>query len=254
MRVVLCLLVAALSSSVLAQGKPLPPVVDNSVYVGGTKHNARPSSNDNLNELLGRMEQLQVELQQLRGLVEEQGFSIIQLKKRQNNIYEDLDQRLHAIASETDLKQMADQNVPVVVPEKSLDAVAPVEDSVRERQQYQEAYDTLKNGHNRQAIAAFINLLDAYPNGEYADNSQYWLGEAYTVIKDIESARQALNKLIANYPNSSKVPDALYKLGVIEVGQNNPVKARDYFNKVTLGYPGTTAAHLAEKQLQQLEN
>ncbi len=252
MKIVLCLLLTAISGSVFAEAKPLPPVVDNSVFVGGASYTSKPSSNDTLNEILGRMEQLQVELQQLRGVVEEQAYAITQLKKRQNNIYADLDQRMQNVSSGQNPTQPEAMPVQIAPPVKPADL--PTESSSNEKQQYQDAYDTLRNGHNTKAIADFNAFLSAYPNGEYADNAQYWLGEAYKVVKDVNSAREAFNRLVANYPNSTKVPDALYKLGVIEMDQNNPVKARDYFTKVTVGYPGTTAAHLANKKIQQLAN
>jgi len=117
---------------------------------------------------------------------------------------------------------------------------------------YQTAYETLRNGHNTRAIAAFKSFLIEFPESEYADNSQYWLGEAYKVNRDLESAKAAFTKVVSSYSGSPKVADALLKLGYIELEQNNDVKARDYLTQVTVNYPGTTAAHLATKKLIQL--
>ena len=117
---------------------------------------------------------------------------------------------------------------------------------------YQAAYETLRNGHNTRAIAAFKSFLIEFPESEYADNSQYWLGEAYKVNRDQESAKAAFTKVVTGYSGSPKVADALLKLGYIELEQNNDVKARDYLTQVTVNYPGTTAAHLATKKLIQI--
>jgi tol-pal system protein YbgF len=90
------------------------------------------------------------------------------------------------------------------------------------------------------------------PDGEFADNSQYWLGEAYKVSRKMDVAKQAFLKVVNNYSDSPKVPDALLKLGYIEFEQNNMAKARDYLTQVTVSHPNTTAAHLAAKKLKQM--
>lgn len=259
-------LLLPLCASVSAEPRQLPPVIDNSTYPGGMTATAAPSNNA-IYEVLGRLEQLQHEVQQLRGVVEEQAQIIEDLKSRQKNIYADLDQRLQALGGgvvstepaapvamgqpQTSQILAAPEPEPVAQQQSPAEAEG-VTVTLSEKELYKEAYETLRNGHNTQAIAAFKDLINLYPAGEYADNAQYWLGEAYKVNQDVESARTAFNQLIARYPNSPKVPDALLKLGYIEFDQNNIAKARDYLTQVTVNYPGTTAAHLAAKKLMQL--
>jgi tol-pal system protein YbgF len=254
------LLFLPLCAGVYAEPRALPSVIDKSTYTGGSAYQTGAPSNNALYEVLGRLEQLQLEVQQLRGLVEEQAQTIAALKTRQGNIYSDLDQRLQALS-------VGGQGVGVPLQQRTVTVKAqppvsqpPVPESIRtvkkpsvsEKQLYQAAYDQLRNGHNSQAIASFKALLNDYPSGEYADNSQYWLGEAYKVNQDRDSARTAFTKVVELYPNSPKVPDALLKLGYIEFDQKNITKARDYLTQVTVNYPGTTAAHLAAKKLMKL--
>jgi tol-pal system protein YbgF len=123
-----------------------------------------------------------------------------------------------------------------------------------EKQRYQLAYDALRNGHTAQAITEFNALLSKNPKGEYANNAQYWLGEAYRVNQDVDSARKAFNNVVQNYPGSAKVPDALLKLGIIEIEQKNAAKAREYLTRVTADFPSSTAAHLATKKLLLLDD
>ena len=253
------LLLLPFCANIAAEPKPLPPVIDNSTYPGGSAYAAggKPS-NGALYEVLGRLEQLQSEVQQLRGVVEEQAQIIEELKSRQSNIYSDLDQRLQALSGGSQSPEPPPSKVPVTSSRVTVPAMeqSPPEAKVspaNEKQLYQEAYETLRNGHNTQAIAAFKNLLSQFPAGEYADNAQYWLGEAYKVNQDIESAQAAFNKVVELYPNSPKVPDALLKLGYIEFDQKNLAKARDYLTRVTVNYSGSTAAHLAAKKLMQID-
>lgn len=255
------LLLSVFSAAAFAQPKPLPPVIDNSSYPAGNPLAATGApSNNALYEVLGRLEQMQVEIQQLRGIVEEQAQIIEQLKTKQGHIYSDFDQRLQALSGTglTDVGAPA-VNVPAkraptyVVEQPEAGSIISGKPVLNEKQIYQEAYETLRNGHNTQAIAAFKDLLQQFPTGEYADNAQYWLGEAYKVNQDIESAKVAFTKVVELYPTSPKVPDALLKLGYIELDQNNLAKARDYLTQVSVKYPGTTAAHLASKKILQLD-
>jgi len=124
--------------------------------------------------------------------------------------------------------------------------------SSAEKQEYQQAYNELRNGHTEQSIEQFKVYLSKYPAGVYGDNAQYWLGEAYRVNQDNDSARKAFNDVVEKYPDGAKVPDALLKLGYIEIDQKNLVKAREYLTRVTTDYPKSPAALLAGKKLLKL--
>ena len=219
-------------------------------------------------EVLNRLEQLQVEMQQLRGQVEEQSYTIEQLRKRQQNIYSDFDQRLQLIESggapvseinqemgisqdtaATDLKNQ--EVVQYSTPQPEYPSAAKT--AGNEKQIYNDAYAKLINGQNSQAIILFKQITAEFPDGEYADNAQYWLGEAYNINRDSNSAREAFTKVMVNFPDSPKVPDAMLKLGYLELAQNNVAKGRKYLTDVSLRYPGTTAANLAAEKLKLLD-
>jgi tol-pal system protein YbgF len=254
----------------------LPPVVDNSMYPAGEASAAKPSSPNAVLEMMRRLEQLQAEVQQLTGKVEEQAYLIAEMKKSQSTLYSDFDERMQNLekktegvtssAAESPQAQESSVGSEATVTEPPVAAPAPEvkqapvqkQDAVQatgdEKQQYQQAYEALRNGHTAQAIAEFNTLLGKNPKGEYANNAQYWLGEAYRVNQDMDSARKAFNSVIENYPGSSKVPDALLKLGTIEAEQKNPVKAREYLTRVTTDFPSSTAARLAAKKLLLLDD
>jgi len=263
------LLMLCACSTVYAESRALPPVVDNSIYPGGSAgfSSTAPSANA-MYEVLGRLEQLQLEVQQLRGMVEEQSQTIVDLKKRQGNIYSDLDLRLQELSSKTTRLKSAEsgQKIPAAtavvsvspVVKQSAEDVKPVVNEnkapsiVSEKDRYQAAYEMLRNGHNNRAIKQFKALILASPKGEFADNSQYWLGEAYKVNQNLISAKEAFLKVVTDYVGSPKVPDALLKLGYIEFEMNNMAEARDYLTQITVAHPDTTAAHLAAKKLKQM--
>lgn len=285
----------------------LPPVIDHSSYPpSATPVNPvnSPSSNT-LYELMGRLEQLQNEVQQLTGKVDEQAYRIDELKKHQSTMYSDFDERLQSIENKTngtdqavaetpseavgtddaDAKEgeslapatdstpanesdLADkpvsanesapgsESVPADKPvdnEASKPKPAIVQVSGAEKQEYQQAYNELRNGHTNESIEQFNAYLSKYPTGDYANNAQYWLGEAYRVNQDNNAARKAFNDVIEKYPDGAKVPDALLKLGYIEIDQKNMAKAREYLTRVTTDYPKSPAAQLAAKKLLKLD-
>lgn len=260
------------------RAESLPPVIDNSMYPAGEVSAVRSSSPNALFEMMARLEQLQAEVQQLTGKVEEQANLIAEIKKTQGAMYSDFDERVQSLEQQVEANKPAAaegtqvQEAPVEPEAKAAEpsvatpaatpevkqAPAQKQDTVQasgeEKQQYQQAYDALRNGHTAQAIAEFNALLSKKSKNEFANNAQYWLGEAYRVNQDIDSARKAFNGVIENYPGSSKVPDALLKLGYIEVEQKNTVKAREYLTRVTTDFPSSTAARLAAKKLLLLDD
>ena len=279
------LLMLCASVGVTTQASALP--VNNSGYQGNAGYGAPAAGADSaIFEVLGRLEQLQLEVQQLRGMVEEQSQTIADLERKQGNMYSDLDERMQLLsasgaqagapaAAATDASQapstagtvaapvvepaaaQAAATQPAVAPEPAAEAkpaepATPPAPQANEKQRYQEAYETLRNGHNAQAIKMFEDMQRDYPAGDFSDNAQYWLGEAYKINRDYDKARAAFGKVVSQYPNSSKVPDAMLKLGYIEFEQQNMAKARDYLTRITTSYPDSTAAHLAAKKLAQM--
>ncbi len=250
-------------SSVYAAPRVLPPVVDNSIYPEGAGLSRSAPSANVIYEILGRLEQLQVEVQQLRGVVEEQNHTIANLKKRQGNIYSDLDMRLQELTKVKGQPQNIAGTENYLTPEqtnsvnktkKNASHVKTIVEKlvITDKERYQKAYELLRNGHNNQAISAFNALIADFPASEYADNAQYWIGEAFKANQEMEPAKAAFLKVVMKYAGSPKVPDALLKLGYIEFEEKNMAKARDYFTQITAAHPQTTAAHLAAKKLQQM--
>lgn len=117
---------------------------------------------------------------------------------------------------------------------------------------YRDAFSLLKSGRYDESITAFKNYLAEYPGSEYADNAQYWLGEAYYVTRQFEAAIAEYQKLIQAYPQSSKLTHAQLKLGysLHELGKLD--EAKQQLENLVNAYPGTTTARLAEQRLQQI--
>lgn len=117
---------------------------------------------------------------------------------------------------------------------------------------YREAFGLLKGGQYEQAIAGFTAYLKDYPNGQYADNAQFWIGESYYVLRKFEPAISQYQKLITNYPDSQKQPQALLKIANSFAFLGRKDQATQILNQLKQKYPDSTAARLADESLARL--
>lgn len=125
-------------------------------------------------------------------------------------------------------------------------------DPVRAQDDYQQAFKLLKQSLYDQAIKAFREFLAVHANSEYADNAQYWLGEAYYVTRQYEPALAEYDRLVSQYPESQKLPDALLKIGYSQQELGRLDEAKHTLAEVAQRFPGTTAARLAEDRLASI--
>lgn len=117
---------------------------------------------------------------------------------------------------------------------------------------YRRYYAALRAGNHAYAITGFRNFIKRYPDHDYADNAQYWLGEAFYDRKDYAAALVEFRRVVARYPRGNKVPDALLKIGYCYTSLKEPAKARAALQQIITVYPKGRAAELANTQLAKL--
>jgi len=115
---------------------------------------------------------------------------------------------------------------------------------------YRAAVELVKSGPKDEAVTALRAFLKTYPRHEYADNAQYWLGEAFYAHKDYQHALVEFRATIETYPRGNKVPDALLKVGYCYQALGQIEKARAVLEQVVNLYPKTEPAALAAKRLE----
>ena len=126
----------------------------------------------------------------------------------------------------------------------------PASTAAEEKAAYDQAFQALKELRYADAAGKFQSFLDLYPNSEYSDNAQYWLGESYYVTRNYDIALAAFQNLMDRYPESPKVPDALLKMGYTHYELKQWDSARAALTQVQESYPDTTLARLAESRLR----
>lgn len=233
----------------------------------------RMLSEQRLSDLLLQIQQLQREVQDLRGLVEEQRFL-----QRQGRVPVGTREPIPGLADDglglpVDPALDPEADFPVLVPDWSLgldenqgtqieldlgDSPLPALPAAEsraggERDLYREAFEHLKARDHDAARVAFENLLAQYPRGSFADNSRYWLGEISYQEKDYPEARAAFEQLIREFPSSPRVPGAMLKLGYLDYDEQNLDQARVMLEAVVRRFPDTAEGRLAARRLADID-
>jgi tol-pal system protein YbgF len=243
---------------------------------GGVPHSTR--------ELLQRIEDLENELRALRGLIEQQTFELEALRRRQRDQYVDLDARLarlEGVPPATGSAPMAPVEDPAapsgglragpieVAPPPlpaggsaqeemppaqggSAPTPAPPSPWPDERTAYEQAFQALRDGRYAESARRFQEFLRLYPDGAFADNAKYWLGESYYVTQNYRVALETFQALLREHPNSAKAPDAMLKIGYCHYELREWDQAERVLSEVVRLYPDTPVARLAQGRLRAL--
>jgi len=229
-------------------------------------------------DMIQQVDEISEEIGLLRGDIEIQGNDINEIKKRQRELYLDIDRRLRDIESgataaapkgqisvpqvDSTAPSTTSQQTPSVEPTPSQPATTTTQTTTpaptpsvtqsEEKAAYQAAFDTLKEGRYKQAKTELGAFLNKFPNSSYAGNAQYWLGEAQYVTRNFEQGIVEFEKVINKYPTSNKLPDAMLKLGYTFYELKQFPQAKAVLQDLRDRFPQATAARLATKRLDRI--
>jgi len=241
------LIPVAMAAGTPEGGRDLPPVVE----MGVENAPAKPSpTREAMADLLQQLDTLQTEVRKLRGQLEVQGNEIERLKARERDLLADMDRRVSALEQQK-TSATATPASSAGAASSTPPAAAPV--SAQEQKAYDAAFDLLKQGYYERAAKGFRDFISKYPQSALRDNAQYWLGQAYYVVRNFRQALVEFGKVISDHPNSIKAPDASLKIGYSHYELGEWSKARASLNQVITRYPGTPAAKSAEQRLAKME-
>ena len=236
-------------------------------------------------DLVIQIQQLQDEVRMLTGMLEDQTIQLENLSNRQRDQYMDLDKRItgmrgsstgrvlssspvnttSARTAPTTVQPAIREDVPDVRPAldtpSSVTAIATPDTQAREmaaspeaeKAAYDQGFQSLKDLKYADSAEQFSAFVMQYPNSDYADNAQYWLGESYYVTRNYDIALEAFQELLSNYPDSPKVPDGLLKIGYTHYELKQWDQARAALVQVQEQYPDTTLARLAGSRLRSMK-
>ncbi len=118
---------------------------------------------------------------------------------------------------------------------------------------YDSAYEAFKEEKYEKAREGFQNFLKQYPNTEYSDSAQFWIGECYYFERKDEQAILEYEKVIKNYPQGKKVPHALLKQGFAFLNLGDKSSAKLLLEQVVENYPDNSQARMARAKLAEIK-
>jgi tol-pal system protein YbgF len=215
-------------------------------------------------QLFNQLQQMQDQISRQQGVIEELQNDVARMKQESLERYQDLDRRIGTgvapAATPDNSSTGGDLNAPGAAAAAGAGAAAAQApaagsepaDPAKEKLYYDAAFDLIKAKDFDKASQAFAAFLRKYPNSQYAGNAQYWLGEVNLAKGDLQGAGQAFAKVSQLYPKHAKVPDSLYKLADVERRLGHTDKVKGILQQVVSQYPGTSAAQLAQRDLQKM--
>ncbi|HVS93421.1 MAG TPA: tetratricopeptide repeat protein [Mucilaginibacter sp.] len=101
-------------------------------------------------------------------------------------------------------------------------------------------------------ISTLNDVLNLFPNSDYADDASFEIAYTYFLKNDFVTAKQDLMAMIQKYPHSSYIPRALVTMGLIDYNNGNDDLAVQSFKQVVQEYPSTDEAKQSMKQIEKI--
>ncbi len=187
-----------------------------------------------------RLDTLQQEVLDLRGLTEQQNYQIEQMLQRQRQLYDDI-------------ANLSTKSVQTPVTSSASVSSSGSSSTLSETASYEQALNlVLKQKRYDEAIPAFSAFTKNYPNSTYSANANYWLGQLLYNKGEFTSAKEAFSTVVERFKESNKRGDSLVKLGMIAEKTGVPSSAKSYYQRVLKEYANSAAARIAQQQLNAL--
>lgn len=205
------------------------------VYAGGPPTgdpNALPLDNAGAAAIQVRLTQIDEEMRQLRGQIEQAAHQSREALEAQKRLAEDVNYRLQALEQAQAQAAVAaageTANAPAAPTEEPSAPTEPAgykptraaktsptgADFPNSNAHYNHAFKLLNSKHYSEAATSFDAFVRSYPNDPLVSNAYYWLGESYYARGDYTRAAEGFRKGFEANPQGQKAPDNLLKLAM----------------------------------------
>ena len=193
-------------------------------------------------DLQMQLDAINTELRKLRGQNEELVHNLQDAEKRQKDFYIDLDVRLRRLEESA------------ATPTERVDGSKDVsEDPVTENRAFENAY-TLYRAENYQGAAlAFSDFLRSYPQSVHEANVQYWMGNAYFLMKDCKNSISSYQTLVEKFQDHPRAPESMLNIADCELALKSKTAAKKTLKQLISQFPGSAASEKAKKRLADIK-
>lgn len=220
----------------------------------------------------GRISQLEKDVQNLTGKLEQQSYDAQQMQQKLDALEQDARMRLDAIEAQLrgGAPTAAGTPPPSLIPQDPAQQQPPMDPNAvigSETGQppmkdvnvdpstnitgdetgggaaadaaglYEQGFSEIKREDYNAAEKSFAAFMKEYPTHALAPNALYWLGETFYVRKDYDKAARAFAEAYQKYPNGPKGADNLLKLGMSLAGKGEKDSACVALAQLRKEYP-----------------
>ena len=204
-------------------------LVSTSIYVYSQDDNSASDI------LFLKIQELEIEIAELRNQVESQNHLIEKLLKESS---EESDKGSNII------KDISADNA---IRFKGVSDIKSKEDV------YSAATKYLENQNYDDAFKLFEFFTETFVDEQKTPLAFFWLGEISLINNDIEKSKGYFLDLVSSYPDHYRVPLAHKKIGDIYLKNNDVEMALDRYNYVIREYPNNAASSQALQLLKNME-
>jgi tol-pal system protein YbgF len=207
------------------------------------------------------VESLKIDVQKLRGEIEAMKF------QGDGGKLDSLTQRLDSLDARLAALEQARGTTPApptvggeaapvvaVTPAPAEGPLASISIPPSAPQEYREGIEFLRRGDNGGAIQKLREFVRKSPKSEYADDAQYWIGEAYFANRDYNRAILEFNEVLLRYPKGDKVPAALLRQALAFAELGDKVDARLVLQKLVSEHGDSPEAEKGRQKLAELSS
>ena len=226
----------------------------------------------NAGQMQVRFSQIDEEIRQIRGLIEQTQFQNKQTADQLKKFSEDVDYRLRAMeqkqteaaaaAATAAAAVAAASPAPQPDPEAATPApeVKPVKAGLPTaadaaasnfpdpNAHYSYAYKLLNDKKYAEAATSFDQFVKKYPTDPLTANAYYWLGESQYARNDFTRAAESFRKGFEVNPDGQKAPDNLYKLALSLAEIKRKTEACVVLHQVVTKYTETAPRTVTKAQ------
>lgn len=180
-----------------------------------------------------KIQELEVEIADLRNKVESQSYLIKKLIDE--SVINDEEDSLDTLPINGNLRF------------KGMEDIKSKEDV------FEGAVQALEDQDLEKAFSLFSYFIENFNDNDKKAISYFWLAEISIIQNNLDASQNYFMELILSYPNHYRVPLAHKKIGDIFLKKNDLIKAKEKYNFVVREYPNDTASSLALQLLKNME-
>ncbi len=188
-----------------------------------------------------RISELETQLRQMTGQLEEANFKIQNLTGQLETFQKDNEFRFNEIEGRgTPIGGSIPASTAAAGGATALPSIEPAVQMNTPKQKYDYAYGLVSNAQYDQAEISFRDFLSEYPEDELAGNAQYWLGQTFYARGNYADATRTFLEGMSKYPESSKAPAYLLKVGMSLNLLGEKTEACEVYRELNTRYPDSS--------------